>query len=161
MREANFAWGLISLTVWPLGCILKASNIPLSKCRPDVSKKRRSHKKLSRPEAHSPQSEPQAIESLTVFWGLCIFATLVLVVVFLLLRGSVIIFQTAEGNSNTLTGFADLLLFSAIVTGSVGGVLTPIVQSQRKRRAPKSLQMAAVVIAVVPWVLLAILVARS
>ncbi|MBA2115677.1 hypothetical protein [Bremerella alba] len=126
-----------------------------------MSKKRRSSKKLSRPEVHQPPSEPQAVESLTVFWSLCIFATLVLVVAALLLRVSVAFWQPAENASNTWTGFADLLLFSAIISGSVGGILTPIVQSQRKRRAPKSLQRAALAIAISPWILLALLVARS
>ncbi|MFN3149282.1 hypothetical protein [Bremerella sp.] len=126
-----------------------------------MSKKRRSSKKLSRPEVHQPPSEPQAIESLTVFWSLCIFATLVLVVVFILLRATAAIWQPVEETGNAWTGFADLLLFSAIVSGSVGGILTPIVQSQRKRRAPKSLQLAAIAIAISPWILLALLVARS
>ncbi|MEW4560949.1 hypothetical protein AB1K70_00375 [Bremerella sp. JC770] len=126
-----------------------------------MSKKRRSSKKLSRPEVHQPPSEPQAIESLTVFWSLCIFATLVLVVVFLLLRVSASLWQPAENTSNAWTGFADLLLFSAIVSGSVGGILTPIVQSQRKRKAPKSIQLTAIAIAISPWILLALLVARS
>jgi len=126
-----------------------------------VSKKRRNSKRLSRGGAHPPPSEPQAIESLTVFWSLCIFATLILVLVFLLLRVSVSLWQAGENAGGTWTGFADLLLFSAIISGSVGGILTPIVQSQRKRRAPKSLQMAALAIAISPWVLLALLVARS
>lgn len=126
-----------------------------------MSKKRRSSKKLSRPEVHQPPSEPQAIESLTVFWSLCIFATLVLVIVFLLLRASAAFLQPDNSTDNAWTGFADLLLFSAIVSGSIGGILTPIVQSQRKRRAPKSLQVAAIAIAISPWILLALLVARS
>ncbi|PQO40316.1 hypothetical protein C5Y96_01720 [Blastopirellula marina] len=126
-----------------------------------MSKKRRSNKKLSRSEVHPPPSEPQSIESLTVFWSLCIFATLVLVIVFMLLRASVALWQPAEDTNNTWTGFANLLLFSAIVSGSIGGILTPIVQSQRKRRAPKSLQFAAVAIAISPWILLALLAARS
>lgn len=126
-----------------------------------MSKKRRSTKKLSRAEVHQPPSEPQAIESLTVFWSLCIFATLVMVVVFMLLRASVAWWQPVETTSNTWTGFANLLLFSAIVSGSIGGILTPIVQSQRKRRAPRSLQLAAIAIAISPWILLALLVARS
>ena len=126
-----------------------------------MSKKRRSSKKLSRPEVHQAPSEPQAIESLTVFWSLCIFATLVLVIVFLFLRIASATWQPSENTGNAWTGFADLLLFSAIVSGSVGGILTPIVQSQRKRRAPKSLQIAAIAIAVSPWILLALLVARS
>jgi len=126
-----------------------------------VSKKRRSSKKLSRPEVHQPPSEPQAIESLTVFWSLCIFATLVLVIVYLLLRVSAAIWQPADDASNAWTGFANLLLFSAFVSGSIGGILTPIVQSQRKRKAPKSIQIAAIAIAISPWILLALLVARS
>lgn len=126
-----------------------------------MSKKRRSSKKLSRGEVHQPPSEPQAVESLTVFWSLCIFATLVLVVASLLLRVSVALWQPGENASSTWIGFADLLLFSAIISGSVGGILTPIVQSQRKRRAPKSLQVTALAIAISPWILLALLVARS
>ncbi|PQO38560.1 hypothetical protein [Blastopirellula marina] len=125
-----------------------------------MSKKRRSPKKLARSEAHAPPSESQAIESLTIFWSLCIFATLVFVIGVLLMWFSIAIWQLAGGPKDTLRAFADLLLFTSVVTGSVGGLLTPIVQSRRKRRAPKSLQIAAVAIAMAPWMLLALLLSR-
>lgn len=125
-----------------------------------MSKKRRSQKKLARPEAHAPPGESHAIESLTIFWSLCIFATLVFVIGVLLMWFSVAAWQLAGGPRDTLLAFSDLLLFTAVVTGSVGGLLTPIVQSRRKRRAPKSLQIAAVAIAMMPWALLVFLMSR-
>ena len=126
-----------------------------------MSKKRRSTKKLTRPEVHHPPAEAQSIESLTIFWSLTIFATLVIVVVILLMRGSLLAWEWSAASRNTLIAFSDLLLFTAVITGSVGGILTPIVQSQRRRKAPRPLQLAAIAIALSPWLLAAILVGRS
>ncbi|PQO47034.1 hypothetical protein C5Y93_05955 [Blastopirellula marina] len=126
---------------------------------PIVSKKRRSHKNLSRPEAQASSGESQATESLTILWSLSIFATLVFVVGVVLMWGAMALWQLAEGPRDTLYAFSDLLLFTAVVTGSVGGLLTPIVQSRRKRKAPKSLQMTALAIALAPWVLVVIAMA--
>ncbi|MEW4451880.1 hypothetical protein AB1L30_04255 [Bremerella sp. JC817] len=125
-----------------------------------MSKKRRSPKKLTRHEAPPASGESRAIESLTVFWSLCIFSTLLMVVLVVVLRGIAAAGQWEEGPYNAMTGFSTLLLFASIISGSIGGLLTPIMQSRRKRRAPKSLILAAVAIALSPWFLLAFVVGR-
>ncbi|RCS51885.1 hypothetical protein DTL42_10015 [Bremerella cremea] len=78
----------------------------------------------------------------------------------LLMWFAIAIWQLAGGPKDTLRAFGDLLLFTSVVTGSVGGLLTPIVQSRRKRRAPKSLQIAALAIALAPWILFALIIWR-
>lgn len=125
-----------------------------------MPKKNPRPKKITRLEPGQRSGEAQAIESLTIFWGLCIFATLVLIIAVLALRGSLLLMQETLTSPNTLAAFSDVLLFIAVISGSVGGILTPIVQSQRRRRAPKSLQWTAIGIALTPWILAAILMAQ-
>ncbi|MBI1248075.1 hypothetical protein GC197_09565 [bacterium] len=116
---------------------------------------------MARHEEHSTPGETQSVESLTVLWSLCVFSTLILVLLLLLLRLVNAIWQPGEGASKSLVGFSDLMLFAAIVSGSIGGVLTPIVQSSRNRPAPRSLQYAAFAIAFSPWLIFVLLLVRS
>jgi len=126
-----------------------------------MSKKKPAPKKMTRSSLPANEHhESQAVESLTVLWSFCTLATLVFAIVFIVLQGYMVSTQVDPEIPTTISVIANLLLFTSVVTGSMGGILTPIVQSRRKRKAPKSLEIGAYIIAAVPWIFVAIAISQ-
>lgn len=125
-----------------------------------MSKKRKQSLKPARRGPDAGTSQPaETAESLTVLWSLCLLTTLLGVLAVVVTR--LIAAGSDPASSRLLLVISDVVLMISVLTGTVGGLLTPIVQTRRRRRAPRSIEIAAYVIAVAPWLVVAALMAQA
>lgn len=92
--------------------------------------------------------------AVTVAWTMATLATLGALTLFAI---AFLLFRTASapaGQMNPLAMIPGLLLWIAIVTGSVAVGLIPLVYRFRQTNPPMAFTLAAIVIGSVPWVLL-------
>lgn len=119
------------------------------------SKKARKRRKATTDPARAASiAESRATEAMTIFWMLCSFGTLMLLLAIGGLEISARMVAAGGEVQRNLLGVSGLVLFVAIVMGTFGLFLAPVVQHNRRRKAPRAVSRVAIVICTVPWILL-------
>jgi hypothetical protein len=100
---------------------------------------------------NSAVTESRGVEALTVFWMLSALATLIAetAATAALLATSL----STDGEGSFLSRIPGLMLFTALVTGAICLVLTPLVLRLREFPPPRGIVAAAVLIGASPWLL--------
>lgn len=134
----------------------------MAKSRRKRSEKEQRAKAAEGSEKVDPAVHRRAAEATTVGWMLALLATLIAE---LLVLGGVVLVWVSPRESEA-PGFLELipgaLGFTALVTGAVTLVLTPIVRRLRSDPPPFVIEVIAVAAGGIPWFLLVIsLVARA
>jgi uncharacterized membrane-anchored protein len=103
------------------------------------------------------QSESRGAVALTVAWMLACTSTVVGLAVVISLRLLMLVAPAAAGAEHPLARIAGILLFVALVTGTCCLAMTPLAYRVRQARPPRAITIAAVVIGLLPWIMLAVL----
>jgi len=106
----------------------------------------------SQPESQGVRPE----EVLTIAWMLACICTAVAMLVVVALSLIAAIFPTPQG-SHPLYGIAAVLLFLAMVTGTLCLAFTMLVMRTRTISPPRAITIAAVIIGIAPFIGLAVL----
>jgi hypothetical protein len=105
-----------------------------------MKRKRRSRTRL--------ESEPRAVEVLTIGWMLMVVTTLACEIGFVISRG-------LAGGEGTLLVLSNLLLFAALVIGMIALLILPVVLRSRRLPPPSGIVFFAVVVSAAPLALAA------
>jgi hypothetical protein len=97
--------------------------------------------------------EPRSVEALTVFWMLTALATLIAETIAAAALFAMA-FSPDLGNS-LLRIMPGVMLFTALVTGTICLALTPLVLRQRRTPPPRGVVGIVILIGVSPWLMLA------
>lgn len=125
-----------------------------SPAKPSSKKTRKRRKAASDPARAAGIAESRATEAMTIFWMLCSFGTLMLLLAIMGLEISATMVPGEGDVQRNLRGVAGLVLFVAIIMGTFGMFLAPVVQQNRRRKAPLIVTRVSVVICTIPWILL-------
>jgi hypothetical protein len=99
------------------------------------------------------------VEALTVFWMLSALATFIAEMV-----AAAALLATKlwpDGNASLAALLPGVMLFTALVTGAIGLVLTPLVLRLRHVPPPRGIVVAAVIIGASPWMVAAVWLFRG
>ncbi|MEX0792505.1 MAG: hypothetical protein WD045_05180 [Pirellulaceae bacterium] len=121
---------------------------------PSSKKARKRRKATTDPVRAAGIAESRATEAMTIFWMLCSFGTLMLLLAIGGLEISARMVAAEEDAQRNLLGVSGLVLFVAIVMGTFGLFLAPVVQYNRRRKAPRAINRVAIIICTIPWILL-------
>jgi len=123
-------------------------------------KERRRQRRKEKDQANRAPAERAAVhrtaEATTVAWMLSLLATLV--AEFLAIVGVVLIaiFPRKEETPGFLEMIPGSLGFSALVTGALCLILTPVVRRWRETPPPRAIEVTALIAGGIPWLLLLI-----
>ena len=106
--------------------------------------------------------QPDELESrgavaLTIAWMLTCLSTAVGVLVVLALRLLILAFPAAGGRVHPLAPMAGVFLFVALLTGLLCLLFTPLTLRARRRSPPRAVTIGALLIAIAPFIVLAVL----
>lgn len=105
-------------------------------------------KRKQRPKSRI-EGEPGNVEILTVGWMLMVVTTLACEIGFVISRG------LADGGAHLMV-LSGLLLFAALVIGTLALILTPIVLRNRRARPPAGIVFFAAVVSAIPLGIVAV-----
>jgi hypothetical protein len=125
------------------------------------SKKKRRPRHASDTKAQRQHAESRGGEALTVFWMITAMATLVGVAASALAALLRRFWINGEEERFSLTMLPGVLLFTALVTGTLCLILIPIVFRVRREPPPRTVLWTAVLLGFTPWAALFFIMLRS
>lgn len=128
----------------------------MAKSKKELRRERRQKREQKAAAEVDPATRRRAADATTVAWMLSLLATLIAELLALAGVILVAIVPQKEESPGLLNMIPGSLGFTALVTGGVCLVLTPIVRRLRGAPSPLAIEITAVVAGGIPWLLVAV-----
>lgn len=122
-----------------------------------MAKKKRQRRNKKKKRKAANQAAPTVVESrgslmVTVFWMLTVLAALVATFVAFVAR----LVAEKPDSSNEVIFIANMLIGTALITGTLAVILAPIAYRLRQLKPPRAIVVVAVLVGLLPWLIFSI-----